>query len=93
MKHWETHPEFVEGCNPCKWATIRTSTETFTRERRGEGPDGDGGTGSYVRKMFAQRRAEGKPDPIPANKASAQFAPAAGPMGNTKKYKEANNGI
>ena len=21
-KHHETHPEYVEGCNPCRWSTV-----------------------------------------------------------------------
>lgn len=94
MKHWETHPEYVEGCQPCKWATVRTSTERFTRQRKGEGPgaQADMNDREYVRKMYEDRRAQGLPDPIPDNAKAAALAPAAGPV-RDKKYKEANNGL
>ena len=92
MKHWETHPEFVEGCKPCKWATVGLSTATITRERSGKGPMGDGGTREYVRKMFEDRRREGRSDPVPMTPEARKFMPAAGPM-RDKKYKEANGGL
>ena len=26
MRHRQTHPEYVEGCKPCRWATISFGT-------------------------------------------------------------------
>ena len=53
----------------------------FKREREGRGPGlSDEGAGSYARKMYADRRAAGLPDPEPHNAKSAAFAPARGPV-------------
>jgi hypothetical protein len=93
MKHWETHPEYVEGCNPCRWATVGVSTATITQERRGGGPMGDSGTRAYVNKMFADRRRDGLSDPVPTTAEARKFMPAAGVAGNTKEYKKANGGL
>lgn len=93
MKHWEKHPEYVEDCQPCKWATVGLSTATITREREGKGPGlGDGGTKEYVTKMFEDRRRDGYADPIPENPEAAKFAPAVGVF-RDKKYREANGGL
>ncbi len=92
MKHWETHPDVVEGCKPCKWTTIGLSSAGITRERKGEGPMGDSGTREYVSKMFADRRREGMADPIPTTPQARKFMPAAGVM-RDRKYREANGGL
>ena len=92
MKHWETHPEYQENCQPCKWASLNMGTGTITLERKGEGPMGDEGTQAYVNKMFADRRRDGKADPIPATKEARKFMPAAG-VNRGKGYKEANGGL
>jgi hypothetical protein len=67
-------------------------TATITQERKGEGPMGDEGTRKYVEKMYADRRRDGRPDPVPENKESARFAPAAG-VSRSKDYKKNNNGL
>lgn len=92
MKHWETHPEYVNDCDPCRWATVALSSATITQERKGDGPMGDSGTQEYVNKMFADRRRDGQADPVPANKTAAKFAPAAG-VSRGKNYKEINGGL
>ncbi len=92
MKHWETHPDLVEGCKPCKWTTVNLSAAAIKRERQGGGPNGDGGTREYVNKMFADRRAAGMSDPVPHNAESRKFMPAVGVHGG-KKYREANGGL
>ncbi len=61
--------------------TLNMNAGPFTRERQGRGPGfSDEGTGSYVRKMYEDRRAAGLPDPEPKNSKSAAFAPARGPI-------------
>ncbi len=93
MKHWETHPEYQDGCQPCKWATVSLSSAQVTRERRGEGMMvDDSGTRSYVDKMYADARAAGRADPIPENKKAAQYAPSIGTAGG-KKYRKLNGGL
>ena len=93
MKHRETHPEYVEDCKPCKWATVGLSAASIIRERQGEGPAlGDQGTKAYVEKMFEDRRRDGLADPIPRTKEAAKFAPAAG-VTRDKKYRKANGGL
>ena len=92
MKHRETHPEHVEGCLPCKWATVSTNTYGITKERKGEGLMGDEGTRAYVEKMYEDRRRDGRPDPVPKTKEAAAFAPAAG-VSRAKNYKEINGGL
>jgi len=92
MKHWETHPVYVDNCRPCKWATVALSSATITKERRGQGPNGDGGTREYVNKMFADRRAAGMADPIPENANAAKFAPAIGTAGG-KEHRKVNGGL
>jgi hypothetical protein len=92
VKHWETHPEYVKGCQPCKWATLNMGTAEFTMERKGEGPMGNDGTRAYVRNMFESRRAAGMTDPIPSTPAAAKFAPAMG-MQRDKKYRKINGGL
>jgi hypothetical protein len=81
-------------CFPHKIKSVRFGVEGIARERKGGGPGvtGTEGTREYVRQMYEQRRKDGLPDPVPANKEAAKFAPAAGPMAN-KKYREANNGL
>ncbi len=92
MKHRETHPQDVEGCKPCKWATIGLSSAQFTRERKGRGPMGDGGTREYVHHMFEERRSDGRADPIPAEGNDGKFSPAIGVKGGAK-YRKANGGL
>ncbi len=93
MLHRKTHPEFQDGCAPCKWATLGLSAASFSRERRGEGMSSeDSGTRAYVEKMYADRRAAGMADPVPSNKKAAAFAPAIGTAGG-RKYREANGGL
>ena len=92
MKHRETHPEYQDGCLPCKWSTVGTDTHTFTLERKGEGPMGDEGTRAFVEKMYTDRRRDGRADPVPKNKEAAKFAPAAG-VARSKNYKKDNNGL
>lgn len=92
MKHWETHPEYQDGCQPCKWATVGLSAAQITKERRGEGPMGDSGTQEYVNKMFKDRRSASMADPIPENAHAAKFAPAIGVNGGSK-YRKANGGL
>ena len=92
MKHRSKHPNYVEDCLPCKWTTLGLSTAGFTRERKGEGAQGDEGTRAYVEHMFEQRRDAGMSDPIPADGNSGKFAPAIGVHGG-KKYRKANAGL
>ena len=92
MKHWETHPDIVEGCKPCKWTTVGLSAAGIKRERQGMGSHGDEGTRAYVNHMFEQRRADGRADPIPENAEARKFMPAVGVHGG-KKYREANGGL
>ena len=92
MKHWETHPQEVEGCKPCKWTTIGLATGQFTLERKGEAAMGDNGTRAYVEHMFEQRRSAGLSDPIPTDDNNGKFAPAIGVHGG-KKYRKANAGL
>jgi len=93
MKHWATHPSYVDGCQQCKWASVAVSTAQFSRERRGDGMmKDDTGTRAYVEKMYADRRAAGMADPIPENAEAAKFAPAIGTAGG-KKYRELNGGL
>ncbi len=92
MKHRETHPQDVEGCKPCKWTSIGLSSAQFTRERKGRGPLGDGGSREYVEHMFEQRRSAGMSDPVPASENDGRWAPAVGVKGG-KKYREANAGL
>ena len=92
MKHWETHPVYVDGCHPCRWTTVALSSATITQERKGEGPMGDGGTQEYVNKMFADRRRDGLSDPVPTTPQAAKFAPAAG-VSRGKSYKKNNGGL
>jgi len=92
MKHWDTHPEFVDGCKPCKWASVSMGTAMITQERQGKGLMGDMGTRKYVEKMFADRRRDGQADPVPATKEAAKFAPAMGVM-RDKKYRKDNGGL
>ena len=92
MKHWETHPEYTEGCQPCKWATVSLSSATISLERKGEGPHGDLGTREYVNKMFEDRRRDGRPDPVPAEGNDGAFAPAEG-VARDKNYKKINGGL
>lgn len=92
MKHWDTHPQYIEDCQPCKWASLSYNTDTFTKERKGEGPMGDQGTRAYVEKMYEDRRREGRADPVPTTKEAAKFAPAAG-VARDKNYKKNNGGL
>ncbi len=92
MKHRSKHPDYVEDCLPCKWSTIGLSSAQFTRERKGRGPLGDGGTREYVNHMFEQRRLDDRSDPIPASENDNKFAPAIGVKGG-RKYREANAGL
>lgn len=62
-------------------------------EREGKDVTGGRGTKAYVKSMYDKARAAGRPDPEPMNSEAAKYAPAAGVLGNTKKYKEANNGL
>jgi len=62
-------------CFKHKIQTIRSSTEGLKREREGRDVTGGQGTRKYVEDMYAQKRRQGLPDPIPENKASARFAP------------------
>ena len=78
MKHWETHPDYVEGCFGCKLTTVKGNTENLSRERAGVDVTGGMGTSEYVKKMYEDRRAAGLPDPEPENKKSAKFAPRRG---------------
>ena len=81
VKHQETHPTLdVEGCYGCKISHIKVGTASFSRDRKGEGPGGSMTNREYVRKMYEDRRAAGLPDPEPANRASAAFAPKRGVM-------------
>ena len=93
MIHFKTHPDPVSGCFGCKIVTVQLNAGAFTREREGRGPGfSDEGTRSYVRSMYAQRRAAGLPDPVAENAESAKFAPAAG-VNRSKKYKAVNGGL
>jgi hypothetical protein len=92
MKHWETHPEYIEGCDPCRWATVTPATQVITLERKGEGPHGDLGSREYVNKMFEDRRRNGLPDPVPAEGNDGRWAPAAG-VNRSKDYKKVNGGL
>lgn len=78
MKHWETHPTYVEGCFGCKISTVRGNTENLAREREGRGPGGDMSNREYVRKMYEDRRAAGLEDPEPENRKAAALAPKRG---------------
>jgi hypothetical protein len=53
---------------------------------------GDEGTRAYVEKMYADRRRDGFPDPVPQNSQAAKFAPAAG-VSRSKNYKKNNGGL
>lgn len=90
MKHFETHPSYVEGCYGCKLTTISGLTAALAMEREGRDITGGEGTKAYVDKMYADARAAGKPDPIPENSKAAAYAPAAGVLGNTKEYRRIN---
>ena len=92
MKHWETHPEFVDGCYGCKLTTINMSAAAVSMERRGDDVSGGMGTASYVRNMYEKRRAAGQPDPEPENAKAARYAPKM-PLEGRKKYREINNGL
>ena len=94
MIHRKIHPLFIEGCDPCKWASVNLSAAQFTTEREGKGPGMTGTEGSreYVRKMFEDRRAAGMSDPIPENPSAAKFMPAIGVHGG-KDYRKNNGGI
>ncbi len=91
--HLEVHPEYVDGCFPCKMSTIRIHSTALSLANQGKGAAPDGQTDrQYVKEMFESRRSAGLPDPIPATKQAAALAPAAGPMAG-KKYREINGGI
>ncbi len=93
MLHFQTHPEYRDDCQPCKWATISLSAAQIARERRGEGMmKDDTGTRAYVDKMYADRRAAGLSDPVPSNNEAAKFAPAIGTAGG-KAYRKINGGL
>lgn len=92
MKHWETHPSFVDGCFGCKITTVTADASALTRERNGVDVTMGMGTEAYVKRMYRRAREEGKPDPIPATKAAARYAPAAG-VDRGKNYKKVNNGL
>ena len=89
----KVHPSFVEDCFGCKLTTIQMSSADFTMEREGKDVTGGQGTSAYVKRMYESARANGKADPVPMNDEAAKYAPAAGVLGNTKKYKAANNGL
>ena len=78
MKHWDTHPDFVEGCYGCRLTTVGTDIQGLLLENRGGDVTNGRGTREYVRDMYAKRRAAGLPDPEPSNAKSAAFAPARG---------------
>lgn len=78
MKHWETHPEYVDGCFGCKLTTVNADASTFTRERNGDGVTGGMTNREYVKDMYEKRRAAGLEDPVPSNKKAAAFAPGKG---------------
>lgn len=78
MIHWETHPEYVEGCFACKISTVTGNTANLRRDREGRGPGGDMSTREYVKDMYEKRRARGLPDPEPENRKAAAMAPARG---------------
>lgn len=90
MKHFETHPEYVEGCFGCKLTTIAGHTAALRMEREGRDVTGGEGTKAYVENMYREARAKGERDPIPANSKAAAYAPAAGVLGNTKEYRRIN---
>jgi hypothetical protein len=78
VKHWETHPEYVDGCYGCKLTTVTADAGSFSRERSGDGPTSGMGTREYVKDMFESRRAAGREDPVPENRKAAAFAPGKG---------------
>lgn len=89
----QTHPDYVEGCYGCKLTSINLSAAGVKMERTGKDVSGGRGTRKYVHDMYARARAAGKPDPVPDNAEAAAYAPAAGVLGNTKKYKANNGGL
>ena len=79
MKHQETHPSLnVEGCFGCKISGVKVGIQALRDENAGADVTGGMGTREYVKKMYSDRRAAGQPDPEPANKKAAAFAPARG---------------
>lgn len=78
MKHLEKHPEFVEGCFGCKLTTLHVNSAALRMHNAEGDVTGGRGTAAYVKDMYADARAKGQEDPIPANKKAAAFAPRKG---------------
>lgn len=77
-------------CLTHKLKTVRSNMGHLRRERNGEDATGGMGTEAFVRDMYEKRRAAGLPDPEPANKEAARYAPAAG-IHADKKYRQVNS--
>lgn len=78
MKHFETHADYVDGCFGCKLTTLGVNTAALKMHNSGADITDGRGTAAYVKDMYAEARAKGEEDPIPANKKAAAFAPAKG---------------
>jgi hypothetical protein len=79
-------------CLRHKLLTVNANVEHLRQERNGTDLTQGRGTRAYVENMYAKRRAQGLPDPLPTTKEAARYAPKVG-LTKSRKYKEANNGL